>query len=405
MYTWLLNLWANFRSSFWFVPSLMMLLATLSAFSLLNVDSGFSEQFVSIFPAFQLSPPAARSILASIVGAMVTSTGVVFSITIVALSLASSHFGSRLIRTYRNRISTQFTVGIFVSTSLFCILVMASIREIEDFSFVPNISVLAGILLAVVCLMTLVYYIHDMSKAIQAPQVIQSSADDLHESINRMFPTRIGDPTEDAEELEDHEFEAKERELGEPDLVVKVDCVGYLQAVQTESILGLATTKNLVIRLRVQPGDFLFEQCPVADVWIRENGSDAETREQREQQITKSLRNSLIVGPERTHIQDVRHAFDELVDIAVRALSPGINDPFTAVNCVDRLQAALLHLKARKVPSRYRLDEDQQMRIVATPVTVDECIDRSLRVINSYADDAEMVRRRISEVLQMLERS
>jgi uncharacterized membrane protein len=170
-----------------------MVAATVSAYLLVTLDSTTDNAIVDAFPILEMSPPAARSILSSIVGAMISATGVVFSMTIVALTLASSQFGSRLIRTYRGRKSTHFTLGIFVSTSLYCILVLACIREVEGFSFVPTLSVGVGILLTVVCLATLIYYIHDLSYAIQASSVIDKSADDLNASIKRLFPTKIGD--------------------------------------------------------------------------------------------------------------------------------------------------------------------------------------------------------------------
>lgn len=144
MYTRFMNLWVDFRSSFWFVPSLLMVISAASAFFLVWFDVTYGTAVTEAYPVFEMSPPAARSILAAIVGAMVTSTGVVFSITIVALSLASSQFGSRLIRTYRNRKTTHFTLGIFVATSLYCILVMTTIREVNDFAFVPTTAVRYG---------------------------------------------------------------------------------------------------------------------------------------------------------------------------------------------------------------------------------------------------------------------
>ena len=190
MYARLINAWDDARSSFWFLPALMMLAATIAAVVFVQFDATVGRSLLKPYPILELSPPAARSILSSIVGAIVTSTGVVFSMTIVALSLASSQFGSRLIRTYRNRRSTHFTLGIFVATSLFCILVLASIRETESHQFVPTTAVGVGILFTIVCLFTLIFYIHDISNAIQAPNVIQSSANDLDKAIARMFPAR-----------------------------------------------------------------------------------------------------------------------------------------------------------------------------------------------------------------------
>ena len=404
MYTRISNIWSNFRSSFWFVPTILMILATITAFTMIRFDKTWGQGIVEAYPMFEMSPPAARSILSSIVGAMVSTTGVVFSITIVALSLASSQFGSRLIRTYRNRRTTHFTLGIFVSTSLFCILVMASIREVNDFAFVPTASVIVGILLTVVCLVTLVYYIHDMSQAIQAPNVIQHSADDLDDAIERLFPERFGKATDDsdADEMDEADVKAIADQLRNPQLSICCKKVGYVQAIENETVMGIANDKDLTIKLLIRPGDFLYEGRSIAEVF----GGDTLSCEQGSEfvdQLTRAVQNSLIVGPNRTHLQDVRYAFDELVDIAVRALSPGINDPFTAVNCVDRIHAALIALRKRDKPSPYRLNDDQQLRVIAIPVLFDECVEGSLGVIGSYADDNPMVVKRIEAAMKSLD--
>ncbi|QEG24667.1 DUF2254 domain-containing protein [Mariniblastus fucicola] len=397
MYTRVLNTWSKFRSSFWFVPTLLMVLATGAAFGMIYLDETYGKRFVNTFPVLELSPGAARSILSTIVGAMVSTTGVVFSITIVALSLASSQFGSRLIRTYRNRPTTHFTLGIFVSTSLFCILVLASIREIDGQAFVPAASVVVGIMLTVVCLATLVYYIHDMSLAIQAPNVIQHSADDLDEAIERLFPAGIGEHAEenDAGQFDESALESAEEKLGECLLLINCGKVGYLQAMEDETIMNLANQESLTIRFLARPGDFLFNERPLVEIWRHEIDPERSTEEFRED-ISKSIQDSLIVGPERTHLQDIRHAFNELVDIAVRALSPGVNDPFTAVNCVDRIHAALMTFKKRELPSKYRLSEDGKLRVIALPVSFEECVAVSLDVILQYASDDSMVSNRIA---------
>ncbi len=410
MYTRLLNIWEHFRASFWFVPSIMMFFAATSAMLLVRIDANLGKNLIETYPIMELSPPSARSILSSIVGAMVTSTGVVFSMTIVALTLASSQFGSRLVRTYRNRKSTHFTLGIFVSTSLFCILVLASIREVDGYRFVPTIAVATGIVLTVVCLATLIYYIHDISKAIEAPNVILSSAKDLDKAIDRMFPTRIGHSADNDERTLDGASEAHASDgalSNKPLLKVAGDRCGYIQGIENDSIMELAVEWELVIRLLVQPGDFVYDQCPLAEIRVVKTSNPDLARVDNDQfeQIANRLRSTLIIGADRTPTQDIRYAFNELVEVAVRALSPGINDPFTAITCVDRIQAALLTLRKRQVPSAFRLDESNQLRVIAEPVPFKECFEGSLRVIEHYADDSPLVKRRVRNAIREVEQS
>ncbi len=400
MYTRLLNLWEHFRSSFWFVPTLMVVMTVAGALLLGLLDARLSRHLTERLPILQMSPAAAQSILSSIVGAMVTSTGVVFSITIVALSLASSQFGSRLIRTYRNRRSTHFTLGIFVSTSLYCILVLASIQEVKENSFVPTLSAMVGILLAVICLGTLVYYIHDMSRAIQAPNVIQSSAADLDAAIRRLYPTECDRGNgETAVPADKHPVSNDGR--GTWPLTVKGDRVGYIQAIEFESMVQVAKQAGVVVRLRVRPGDFVHVGCNLAEC-CGDDGQKFSCHDNRYQQVCDQLRGCFIIGHERTPTHDVRYAFNELVEIAVRALSPGINDPFTAVNCIDRIFAALREMNRRPRPSRFCQDADDQLRVVFDPVSMEECLEASLDVIEGYAADCPMVRRRIEKARQDL---
>lgn len=404
MYTRLLNYWENFRSSFWFVPAILMIAAAVGALLMVSLDNKVDKAIISAFPIFEMSPPAARSILSSIVGAMISATGVVFSMTIVALSLASSQFGSRLIRTYRSRRSTHFTLGIFVSTSLYCILVLTCIREVNDYVFVPTLSVGLGIVLTVICLSTLIYYIHDMSYAIQASSVIDKSAEDLHASMQRLFPIKLGQEVDQAEVADENAKEALlktyEEELGDSLWTAKCDRVGYVQAIENESVMALACEHALVVRLKLQPGDFIHQDCDLAEIY---RATDHEPSEDLDHdKISHELCDSLIVGSNRTPTQDIRYAFNELVEVAVRALSPGINDPFTAINCVDRISAALHELKSCKTASAYRVDEDSDLRVIAEPIPFDVCLENSLGVIEHYASDSPMVKKRVAMALSEL---
>ena len=395
MYTRLQNIWENFRSSFWFTPSILMLLAATGSLAMVLLDYKVDKSLVRSSPIFKMSPAAARSILSSIVGAMISATGVVFSMTIVALSLASSQFGSRLVRTFRTRRSTHFTLGIFVSTSLYCILVLAAVRDTDQL-FVPTLSVAVGILLTVVCLTALVYYIHDISYAIQASSIVNISAADLHEGMTRLFPDRIGEDgeSENAQPSEGQQGQqTREERLGEPLWTVKCDQVGYLQAIENESVMALARDQQLIFRLLRQPGDFIYPGSKLANVFA---SADLDRPQEVDQEkVNKKMCDSLIVGSNRTPTQDIRYAFDELTEVAVRALSPGINDPYTAINCVDRISAALHELRSCKIPSRYRLDEDGYLRVIADPLTFEHCLQKSLGVIEHYASDSPIVKEQI----------
>ncbi len=433
MYTRLLNTWAAMRASFWFVPVMMVMVGVGVAFGLIWVDSAIGGWAVKRFTGLKMSPGSAQSILAAIASAIVTSTGMVFSITILAISIASSQFGSRLIRTFQNHGASQATLGLFVATSLYCIIVLAAIRDIGDSPFVPELSVSVGILLGLTCLMALIYYIHDISHAIQAPNVIRASASDLEHALKRLFPKRIGrSPGEVGADDGKPEPEFDSSALRDRDQIpVVAESVGYIQGIENETLLSLACEHNLVVALRVQPGDFIFEGSPVADIhWTgdfdaqeyqsqrgattgtrtdtesghSDGNADETARKQFENRLADKIRKVLIVGSQRTPTQDIRYAFSEVVEIAVRALSPGINDPFTAVTCVDHIHAALTGLLQRKPIASHRYDKEGRLRVVAVPVSFAVCLRSSLGIIRQYQEGHPMVVDRLNRsVEQMLE--
>ncbi len=137
-------------------------------------------------------PDGARAVLSTIAGSMITVAGVVFSVTIVALSLASNQFGPRLLRNFMRDRGNQIVLGTFVATYLYCLLVMRTVQGMDGSQFVPHLSVTVAILMAVASLGVLIYFIHHVAVSIQAPELIANVAHELHEAIDRLFPEELG---------------------------------------------------------------------------------------------------------------------------------------------------------------------------------------------------------------------
>lgn len=370
----LTNLWDNFRSSLWFVPTSLSLAVIVLAVVMVRLDIAVGFSIVRQAPWAAMAPSAARAVLSAIAGAMVTSTSLVFSITIVAVSIAASQFGSRLIRTFRNNRVTHWTLGAFVATSLYCLLLLVVVREGEDAQFVPYLAVYLGILFAICCLGILIYFIHDTAVSVQAPSIVGASARDLDSAVERLFPFRLGEPSSEAE-METSGREQLARLDGDGEVVLSTR-EGYVQAVDTDTLMDVACEREIVVELLARPGTFLTRDLPLAKVWSQESPGD---------DIAKAISATFITGSERTPRQDVKYAVNELVEVAVRALSPGINDPFTAMNCVDRLGAAVGRLAKREIPSAYRYDKEGHLRILARPFLFDEVLDTAFNQIRQHA--------------------
>jgi uncharacterized membrane protein len=336
----------------------------------------------------------ASSLLGAIAGSMITIAGVVFSMTLVALSLASSQLGPRLLRNFMRNTTTQTVLGTFVATFLYCLLVLRTIRRADEIAFVPHLSVTLGVLLAVVSVGVLIYFIHHVSVSIQANEIVARVGTELIEGIERQFPKNIGRgapriPTEppDAGFLDTFVREAH-----------PVDSTrdGYLQFVDGNALLALAMQEDVVIRLERRLGQYVVAARPLALVWPGSTVTD---------QLKDRINSAFVLGNQRTSVQDIEFTVNQLVEIAIRALSPGVNDPFTAMTCVDHLGSALCRLAQRDMPSPYRHDSQDQLRLITPVFTFPDVTDAALNQIRQYGRASTAVAIRLLETIAEVARS
>ncbi len=371
--------WDSWRSSFWFVPTLMTICAIALSFATVALDKTIDTQSWNDNVIYGGGPEGARTLLSTIAGSMITVAGVSFSITIAALALASSQFGPRLLRNFIRDIGNQIVLGTFISAFIYCLLVLRNVRSAEENQFVPHISVTVGILTAVAGLIVLIYFIHHVSQSIQATSIIAGVGRDLDHAITRLFPREVGRGVSEVEGGQ----EAVERLLKTPGAhEVVAPHSGYVQAVNLDSLMAHAREKNLVIGVAVHPGNFVPRGALIARVWYREPEDNPRL---------KSVASAFAIGDRRTSEQDVEYSIDQLVEIAIRALSPGINDPFTAIACVDRLGASLRRLAQLEFPSPYRFDSGGNLRLIAPPVRFEGIVDAAFNQIRQYGRSSAAV--------------
>lgn len=342
--------WERLRTSYWFIPGLLALSASALSFLTVHIDTLVNAKWARTTGwIWAGSAEGARNVLATIAGSSITVAGVIFSITIVSLTLASSQFGPRLLRNFMADRATQFVLGIFVSSFLYCLLVLRTIRGTGATQFVPYLSVTCGLIFAVVSVGFLIFFIHHVSSSILAENLIARVASELEQGIERLFPEAIGDSVTPAAKETQPLPETESFALLAPES-------GYIQAIDGDRILRLATENNLVVRLHRRPGDFVPRETRLAEIWPKEEASRAAVAE---------MLDAYYFGRTRTPTQDVEYSIDQLVEVAVRALSPGINDPFTAITCLEWLGVALIRVGDRRMPSRYRCDDDGNLRVVS----------------------------------------
>ena len=387
--------WDILHSSFWFLPSLMVGGAVALAMVTIAVDAAATEEWLQAMGwAYTGGAEGASSVLGAIAGSMITIAGVVFSMTLVALSLASSQLGPRLLRSFMRDTTTQVVLGTFVSTFVYCLLVLRTIRRADEIAFVPHLSVNIGVLFALVSVGVLIYFIHHVSTSMQADQVIARVGRELAEVIHRLFPEQIG------QEHDWHVIESTDTSIPEAfdreARPVLAGGDGYLQHVDADALMTLATEADVLLRLERRPGHYVVSGRPLVMVWPGDRVTD---------EFAAQVREAFALGNLRTSAQDVEFSIHQLVEIAVRALSPSVNDPFTAIACVDRLGSALSCLAQRKMPSPYRHDEQRRLRVVAVPITFAEIVDASFNQIRQHARPSAAVTIRLLETIAVIAES
>lgn len=393
MKTRLINLWEKLRSNYWFLPGLMALGAIVLVISLGSIDRRWGVAVAKgVAWMGGNEPEGARAFLSTVAGAMVTVTGVVFSITIVALSLASQQFGPRLLNSFMRDRANQVVFGSFIGTYLYCLLVLRTIHGSGPEGFVPQLSLLVGFLLAVFSVAVLIFFIHHVADSIQAMSVIANVSVDLERAIVRDFPkNEDGLPGNWRETLRPGElpedFDSAARPIG-------AHRSGYLQAVNIGGLLKLAIDHDLLLRLERRPGDFVTRGTPLASVWSAKGA--------RPEELADAVKGAFIVGAKRSPEQDIEHLINQLVEVAVRALSPGINDPFTAINCIDYLGSALSELARRRLPVPWHFDAEDRLRLITHPQTFDGALSAAVDQIRQHGRRDVAVTIRLLEMLATL---
>ena len=345
----LTHLWFGLRTNYWFVPGLCLVAAVLLAWGLSALDHAVHAAWPVPLAWMQIHDPAtARTVLSTVAASMITVVSLVFSLTMVVLVLASSQFGSRLVQTFLGNRSNQWVLGLFVGTFLYCLLVLFLEREGTAGAFVPQFATAAALVLAGLSVVVLVFFFHDVAQSIQAESVIAAVSRELDAAVERLLPA------EDAPR--EVSPSGKDAALPPERLRVPAHGEGYLQGVDHAGLVALARELDAVILVPWRPGEFVIRGGTLAFVHAGvELNETAAARVQRH----------FLYGVRRSPLQDVEYAVRQLVEVAVRALSPGVNDPFTAMSCIDRLGAGVARLATRRAAPGEFSDEDGAVRVRA----------------------------------------
>ncbi|AML52124.1 DUF2254 domain-containing protein [Falsihalocynthiibacter arcticus] len=325
------------RASYWFVPSVMMVVALLLAIGTEALDRHPNYLPFSLPNGVVTSnADAVRSLLAVIAQSVIAVTGVMFSMTIVAVSFASANFGPRLIGNFMRDKGTQFSLGILIATFVYALMILRSVHNIDDSgaNFVPVFSVLVALGLTLASVVTMIFFIHHVPEMINLENLCHSLGCRLRDELIRL--SKASTATTDKESVQNAWFEEANREASEG---VTLLSTGYIQTVNLNQIKRLASKNDLYIDVLAMPGTFTHPRNLALRVW----GQGALSTK-----LIGDLRACFATGVGKSESQNVLFLAEQLVEIIARALSPGVNDPYTACTCLNWLHASLQELAAIK---------------------------------------------------------
>jgi uncharacterized membrane protein len=378
------------RTNLWLVPALEIVAAAILFVITYALDRAAYAGVFSV-PGWAISGSAdvARTVLTAIAAAVITVIGVVFSIVIVALTLTSTQFGPRMLRNFIRDRGTQVTLGTYVATFVYAVLTLGSVGQGSRGTFVPHISVTMTLVLMLADVAVLIYFLHHIAIQIQLPQVIAGIAGDLQKAIE----LQAGDQSEGADaELAVALIENMTSQGG----VVAAPRSGYLQYIEHRTLVTIAAEVGAVIHILYRPGHFIVQDNQYATVWPAEAAD----------QVERELGRAHATGPYRTLAQDVSFGVDQLVEIAIRALSSAINDTFTALTCIDWIGDSLVKVTGRWQPTRVYRDDAGAVRVITTETTWERLVQRAFEKVRQAARGMPAVMiRQLDALTRIMERT
>jgi len=383
------QIWSHLRSSFWFMPSLIVVVSIALAIALIEADSAGSDRWLAQWPRlFGAGPDGARGMMSTIAGSMMSVVGVTFSMILVVLALASSQYTSRILRNFMRSRVTQVVLGIFAGIFTYCLIVLRTIRSGDGSVFVPSLAVFFGFVLALGGVGTLMFFIHHIASSIQASSIIATVARETMASIDRLFPEKLEQRGPDEDDDDQTQCPLSERNWR----IVPARQNGYIQSVNNAALLRLASDRKTIVRMEHGIGEFVVQNTMLVSLAL-EDPPDQET--------IAAVQATFSISRHRTVDQDAAFGIRQIVDVALKALSPGINDTTTAAMCVDYLTTILARIAPRGIPSSYRC-EDGELRVIAKGPSFESLLAESFDQIRSNAEGNVAIMSRMLDALQTL---
>jgi len=381
--------WDRLKVSFWFAPVVMSLGAILLAWLMYWVDTRIPDYFlVSSRLILAGSPAQLRTSLLSMATTTLTTAGVVFTLLTLPLSTVAAQYGSRLLRVFLGDRTTQLVLGMFTATFVYCLAAALSIPPVEVEAQSPQITASVGLLLMLGTFASLIILVQHISTMLQAPNIAAAAGAELRDVVLAELPEVSSAESQPGSDRLDSLVDAD----GYP---VRIRQAGYIQYIDPVGVISVARENDLVIRLLCKPGCFVRVGEPVSLVWPANRLNE---------ELEGQIRHAFLIGNARTPTQDIAYAINQLVEMAVRAMSPAINDPFTAMTCLDHIGNGLALFVRQGGKASHNYDEKGKLRLILDPVTFAELLDAAFDMLRHCSIENASVLMRMLEVIDVVGR-
>ena len=377
-------IWDRLQTTIWFIPALLALAGVVSAVLLVNLDLRTDAAGWAWLDIFKIGKTGVRQVLSVTTGAMMTITGVVFSVSVVTLTLAANQFGAKILRNYLSDSRNKAVLGLFVASFLYGLVVLASIDS-DSSAPIPALAFMASLILTLLAIAGLIYFIHNISTSIQADRLIAVIGANLSNTVS----ATLAAPGEGADTaLLSEKWALAVR--GNAGVSVRADRSGYVEYIDYDALIEIARRSQCAIDIHIRPGAFVIQGNPVATVHAL--GADTAV-------TAADVNRHISLGTQRTDVQDLEFSIMQLLQIAQRALSPGINDSLTAISCIDWLSAALACMAERRFQAQYLTDADNTVRLMIHAFDFAGATDAIFNPLRQNARGNEMVTIRLLEAI------
>lgn len=377
------------------MPGLMIAVSIALAVVLIEIDSRVKTEWLENFPRiFGLGADGSRGMLTAIASSMLTVAALAFSLTLSAVTQASAQFTPRIFRNFMRDRANQFILGYFVSVFAYCLIVLRTIRGGDEIKFVPSFSVMFGLALALGGILVLIYFIHHIADSLQITTILYNITDDTKKAVEKIFPTKMGEAASEEQQTETREM--KENQNPEKIPALKA---GYVQSVDTDDLLEFADSHRILLRMRRGIGQFTATGATLAEIVPDVETPDKQFRADEEK--VREINEFFSIDRHRTIEQDVGFGIRQIVDIALKALSPGVNDTTTAINCIDNLGEIVGEIAERKMPERVR-SKDGTPRVVAVAPDFEDFVETAFDQIRISGKGKQAIFERLLETMMFI---